>query len=103
MSGSSTGMSRTCELPSPLQRAAENGAAKNGAAHIWPAAVGLAVTGGEPISRLVLSTYLLVPASPTTGSGYGVRSSQMPPSAVAAIRYRSSSSAASPGQDCADT
>jgi hypothetical protein len=43
------------------------------------------------------------PASPAAGSGLGVRSSQIPPSAVAAIRYRSSSRGASPCQDCAET
>ena len=43
------------------------------------------------------------PASSTTGDGRGVRSSQIPPSAVAAIRYRSSSLPARPSQDCAET
>ena len=44
-----------------------------------------------------------VPASAATGSGRGVRSSQMPPSAVAATRCRSSSVPASPSHDWADT
>jgi hypothetical protein len=44
-----------------------------------------------------------VPASSHTGCGYGVRRSQVPPSAVAAIRYRSSSVAARPCQDWALT
>ena len=58
---------------------------------------------GTPSSRRAVSTTRRVPASAATGSGCGVRSSQMPPSAVVATRYRSSSSAASPGQDWADT
>lgn len=44
-----------------------------------------------------------VPASSHTGCGYGVRSSQIPPSAVAAIRYRSSSLSPGPCQDWAGT
>jgi hypothetical protein len=36
------------------------------------------------------------PANAVTGSGCGVRSSQMPPSAVAAIRYLASSSGRAP-------
>jgi hypothetical protein len=64
----------------------------------WPSALtlrkrnaGLLVT----LSALGLGR-ARVPESSTTGAGRGVRSSQMPPSAVAAIRYRSSSDAAPP-------
>ena len=54
-----------------------------------------------PSTRREVSAAGRRPASPAAGSGFGVRSSQIPPSAVAAIRYRSSSWGASPCQDCA--
>ena len=78
MSGSSTGVCRSRDEPSSLHKAA-------------------------PSSRLVVSIIARFPASATTGSGCGVRSSQMPPSADAAIRSRSSSSPARPCHDWADT
>jgi len=56
-----------------------------------------------PSTRREVSAAGRRPASPAAGSGFGVRSSQIPPSAVAAIRYRSSSWGASPCQDCAET
>jgi hypothetical protein len=56
-----------------------------------------------PISLCAVASTRRVPASSATGSGYGVRITQMPPSAVAVIRYRSSSSAPRPCQDWAET
>ncbi len=59
--------------------------------------------GPAPANRRDVSTDGMVPASSATGSGRGVRSSQIPPSAVPATRCRSSCDPASPSQDCADT
>ena len=56
-----------------------------------------------PMTLVAVSMTRRVPASWLTGSGWGVRISQMPPSAVAAIRYRSSSVGPRPCQDCAET
>jgi hypothetical protein len=56
-----------------------------------------------PMTLVAVSMTRRVPASSQTGWGQGVRISQMPPSAVAQIRYRSSSLAPSPCQDWADT
>src|ERR1700735_4103247 len=60
-------------------------------------------TGVLPVRWRVVSVTLRVPARAAAGSGCGVRSSQIPPSAVAAIRYRSSSPAARPSPDCAES
>ena len=78
MAGSATGVSRTRDEPSRPHNA-------------------------TPSTRREVSAAGWRPARPAAGSGCGVRSSQIPPSAVAAIRYRSSSRGASPGQDCAET
>ena len=56
-----------------------------------------------PMSLCALSSTRRVPASRVSGSGYGVCITKIPPSAVAAIRYRSSSVAPSPCQDWALT
>ena len=55
------------------------------------------------MSLCAVSSTRRVPASATSGSGYGVCRTKMPPSAVAAIRYRSSSVAPRPCQDWAET
>jgi hypothetical protein len=56
-----------------------------------------------PASLCAVSRIRRFPARAVSGSGYGVCMTQMPPSAVAAIRYRSSSVAPSPCQDWALT
>ncbi len=55
------------------------------------------------MSLWAVSSTRRVPASVVSGSGYGVCITNTPPSAVAAIRYRSSSSRPSPCQDWALT
>jgi len=56
-----------------------------------------------PTSLCAVSSTRRIPASWVSGSGYGVCMTKIPPSAVAAIRYRSSSVAPSPCQDWAET